>query len=827
MSDPGTALRWTVPHGPTELSIELLAPCLLRTSGFPASLLEGAADEDTLELARLADARAREREAAQQDFLTRRWPALRAAARTDGKRHPAWRSLLRAHRRIESGQPLDDATVLVLGELGGAEAARWAEDWNTRLAEDEKLRADTKAALLMSTLRSYRYTAQAVDDERMRHAVFVSNPSFFRTALHRRLSDRTAKSGDALPDRGTRRTLATAHRYLRRFTTKCETVSFFGPILFAGLDPSQPEPVRMGEPGVEQVIVEASTWLTELLAQRVAADMPPERRRIRRSPLFAEPADGAQCLERAVDAKRFRVSAPALRLWRVADGAADLGELAAQTGMGLDAALEAVRALGPALIVTGAQPLAATELAALGALAGHDPTGPAAELDLARDAYAAAPWPQRADIHAEFQQRVQDLGGETRRGAGQHYADREVLFEDRTSPYSERVDFGGPTLDGLRQALTAVLPLCHLSALLSREDARDTLRAELRGSATRLIQLAAAPLPADQPRTDRLREVLRRLVTAEPPDAEGAVHLTREGIDRATAELWQLIPAASRYDAALPSPDLMAVGTDPGRATWLLSELHDDCSSIYGGLESRAHSDPAALWADFVRRAGEHIDPAQTATIVSRRRSAHVTPELPGVSIELSGLSAKSRDRTAPVAQATVAATGDALEVLGERRRLYPGDLASPLHRAVSLPAVVQLAVDAGPHTPRIVIDGVVYQRARWRTELPEHGTRDSYEAWLGVQRWRLGLGLPRRVFVRHPDEPKPLHVDFADPLSVADLARLGAAECVLTEMLPGPGQLWWHADGGHQCAEFRLGCVVQAGRREEREERQEEKRDD
>ncbi|MEJ8651938.1 hypothetical protein WKI65_28585 [Streptomyces sp. MS1.AVA.3] len=820
--DQGTALRWTVPHGPTELSIELLTPCLLRSSGFPAALLDGAADEETLYLARSADARARMREEAQRDFLTRRWPVLRTEARKDGTRHPAWRTLLRAHRRVEAGQPLDSATASVLGEVGGTQAVQWAEEWNTRLAEDEKLRSEAAAALRRATLRGYRHTAQMLDSERMRHAVFVSNPSFSRTALRHPLSDRTAASGDGLPDRGTRRTLATAHRYLRRFTTKCETVSFFGPVLFAGLDPAQPAAVQIGKPGEERVVVEASTWLAELLAQHAATGTSPERRRVRRSPLFAEPADGGLGLERALDGKRFRVSSAALRLWRAADGVCDLGRLAVQLGMDLDTAAEAVRALGPALMVTGSKPLAATELGALAALAGHDPTGAAAELALARDAYAAAPWPQRADLHAEVQQRVQELGGEARRGAGQHYADREVLFEDRTSPYSERVTFGRPTLEGLHQALTAVLPLCHLSALLVREDARDILRAQLGGSAAPLIRLAAAaPLSAEQPRTDRLREVLHRLVVAEAPDAEGAVHLTREQIDDATADLWQLIPPDSRYDAALPSPDLMAISTDPGRATWLLSELHDDCSSIYGGLESRAYSDPALLWTDFVRRAGEYIAPTQMATIVSRRRSAHVSPELPGKSIELSGLSAKPREETAPVAQVAVTADGDALEVDGELRRLYPGDLDSPLHRAVSLPAVVPLAVDVGPHTPRIVIDGVVYQRARWRSELPGRDFRDAYDKWLAAQRWRIELGLPRRMFVRHPNQPKPLHIDFADPLSVADLAGLGAGECVLTELLPGPGQLWWQADGGHQCAEIRLGCAIQALRREEREEEQ------
>ncbi|MER6714555.1 hypothetical protein [Streptomyces sp. NPDC000877] len=812
--DRDEALRWSVPHGPTDLEVQMLAPLLLRTPGFPAALLGPLADTGLLSLAQQAHTLAAQEEEARRQFMEELWPVLRSAARDGGRRHPSWPALLRAHRRVEQGRPVDGVPAQAVASLGDERGVRWTMEWNALLSEEEKLGAEATEALRAATLRAYRHTACAVDDERMRHAMFVSNPSFFHTALARPLSARLTGAHTDAPDRSTRRTLATAHRYLRRFTTKCETVSFFGPVLYAHVDRAQPEPVRLCEPVHERVVVEASTWLTELLARHDTAHTPAPGRRARRSPLFAEPADGSRVLVRAIDGKHFRVSAAALRLWRAADGEDDLGALAERLDVSVTEVVETLRELGPALLVSGAEPLAATELAALARLAGRDPDGPAGDIARARDAYADAPWPERTTFLDAVWERVRDLGGETRRGAGDHYADREVFFEDRASPYNERVTFGGPTLDGLRRALTAVLPLCHLAALLRREDARDALRAELGGSDAPLLHLAGRRLAAAQPRTDRLREVLRRLVATAEPDGEGAVRLTRERLDAETAALWDLVPPDDRYDAALPSPDLMAVGTDPGQATWLLSELHDDCSSIFGGLESRMHSAPADLWDDFAEIAGEYVDPAGMATIVSRRRSAHVTPELPGVSVELSGLSGKPRRQTAPIAQTSVCATGDALLVRGERRRLYPGDLDSPLHRAVALPAVVPLTIETGAHTPRIVVDGVVYQRARWRAALPPQPTRDPYDRWLAVQRWRIELGLPRRVFVRHPNEPKPLYVDFADPLAVADLARLAEAECVVSEMLPAPDRLWWQADGGRQCAEFRLGCVVRAVRR-------------
>ncbi|MGW7364417.1 lantibiotic dehydratase [Streptomyces sp. NPDC054841] len=261
-------------------------------------------------------------------------------------------------------------------------------------------------------------------------------------------------------------------------------------------------------------------------------------------------------------------------------------------------------------------------------------------------------------------------------------------------------------------------------------------------------------------------------------------------------------------DACLPSPDLMAAGPDPATATWVLSEMHDDCSSVFGGLERPLHSDPDGLWAEFTERVTRIVPPGTAATIVSRRRSAHVTPELPGVAIELSGLSGKDRTEVVPIAEAVVPPSGDSVLVGGQRRLLYPGDLSSTLHRAVSRPALVPVPVDLGPYTPRIVVEDVVLQRARWRLRIPQRAG-DAYGQWLALQRLRATHDLPRYVYVKHPAEPKPLYVDFADPLSVLDIARLPEDEVIVSEMLPAPDELWWRVDGQPHCAEFRVGCLV------------------
>ncbi|MFI6096382.1 hypothetical protein ACIA8G_12550 [Lentzea sp. NPDC051213] len=754
------AISWTFPAGRGALEVRPQPWVLLRTTGFGVRMVERLA---TVRLD-VVDQVLAERESLaelQQEFDSC-WSELRDAVRAVEPRQRSERALRSCRRLVAEGAELDDRCVAILRQLGRLE---FAERWN----EMVKRCADSGHEEFERALsESYAEIAGAVRDDRFQHAVFVSNPAF-----HRSVSGR---------DSADRRTLDTLHRYLRRFATKCETVSFFGPTLYARLRPELPAAVEVGEPGAERVVVEASVWLVEELRKHATERLDPDQRRAWRNPLFRALPSGAG-LERVVDGRKFRVAEQAMAVWQAADGS--------------PLAASATKGLGPALTVS-AWRLPATELHALTRLAEHEPT--AASLAAHRDAYASAGWPERATHLAAAQEFAEGLFGQVEHRAGQHYADRELFHEDRSSPYSERVVLGGPIADALRKVTEAILPLTYLAALLTREDARDVLRADLAGEPGSLAALAVRDLPESRERRGQLDEVLRDLVRESPV-------LTSARLSEVLAPLWTQVRPQPE-DACLPSPDLMAVGTDPESAIWVLSEMHDDCSSIYGGLERPLHSDPDDLWRQFTARVGEVIAEEDSATIVSRRRSAHVTPELPGVSIELSGLSAKDPADVVAIADVIVPASGDAVEVDGRRRWLYPGDLASTLHRAVSRPAVVPVPIDLGAHTPRITIDGVVYQRARWRVALPARAG-ERFDQWLAVQRIRRELGLPRYVFVKHPAEPKPLYVDFADPVSVLDLARLPEAEVLVSEMLPAPDQLWWRVDGEAQCAEFRTGFLV------------------
>ncbi|WP_307623930.1 lantibiotic dehydratase [Streptomyces sp. V3I7] len=111
----------------------------------------------------------------------------------------------------------------------------------------------------------------------------------------------------------------------------------------------------------------------------------------------------------------------------------------------------------------------------------------------------------------------------------------------------------------------------------------------------------------------------------------------------------------------------------------------------------------------------------------------------------------------------------------------------------------------AGGALPRVRLGNVVLQRRSWRftpDQLPPAVARQSDEEWfLAWREWQRAAGLPRHVFASLGGEHKPQYVDFDSYMCVRLLetaVRKSDAAVVLTEMLPGPDDLWLR-DGPHR----------------------------
>jgi hypothetical protein len=118
------------------------------------------------------------------------------------------------------------------------------------------------------------------------------------------------------------------------------------------------------------------------------------------------------------------------------------------------------------------------------------------------------------------------------------------------------------------------------------------------------------------------------------------------------------------------------------------------------------------------------------------------------------------------------------------------------------------------PTTPRVSIDDVVIVRATWRvtpSDLEWPRLDAAVDRFVAAQRWARSLGLPRWVFVKTPEEQKPVYVDFSSPVYVDMLAKQlrMASAAAFTEMLPTVEQTWVRdASGARYTSELRVAAV-------------------
>ena len=146
------------------------------------------------------------------------------------------------------------------------------------------------------------------------------------------------------------------------------------------------------------------------------------------------------------------------------------------------------------------------------------------------------------------------------------------------------------------------------------------------------------------------------------------------------------------------------------------------------------------------------------------------------------------------------------------RRQKLRFDLLQLFERRLKMLAATSFSLgDGRPDGPRRTLGGLVVQRAHWRFSREALAFLDEPEGRAErVQAFCAAHGLPQRVFVRSPEEVKPVYVDWSAPVLVEMLARLSrqAPWLSFSEMLPGPGELWLRdAAGAAYVCELR--CIA------------------
>jgi Lantibiotic dehydratase, N terminus len=204
---------------------------------------------------------------------------------------------------------------------------------------------------------------------------------------------------------------------------------------------------------------------------------------------------------------------------------------------------------------------------------------------------------------------------------------------------------------------------------------------------------------------------------------------------------------------------------------------------------------------------------------------------LPGFDLEVQGLSPKNRDDVLALYDLQVVSTESGLRLYAPKIGRFVRLMGPPLGtfqlkrnpfnvfgwpRHYTGPPI---KTETLAHAPRLVLGRVVLQREQWRFPAEEFSKPIAYGSarfddipggeFIRAKSVQRKFGLPRRVFVKLPTEAKPVYLDFDAPLlvrQVTRLARHAPGNIELTEMLPGPMDLWLPGRDGPVTCELRVG---------------------
>lgn len=300
------------------------------------------------------------------------------------------------------------------------------------------------------------------------------------------------------------------------------------------------------------------------------------------------------------------------------------------------------------------------------------------------------------------------------------------------------------------------------------------------------------------------------------------ISFTPAGLNR----FFNALPAPQTIIRALPwryvhSPDVMLMAKDRGSVQSgnfqvVIGETHPGTYTVGQHVAAPFRSGSDAIQNDLATFLASPTimmcDPPE-----SYQRSNINLPDngalyeiiLPGQSSRLSA------ERIIDAADCTVEVAASCLELVVPSKGLRVPLLmamAGHLHKAL-----FALASDlAGKSRPeRLRMGRTVLKRQSWKIttgNLPEvRKPAEDHANFTRILRWAEQTGLPRFVFAIFPREPKPIYVDFQNPLAVDSFVKLaaGGTDFTLSEMMPNRDALLFGDDRGKFTAEFRMSYLA------------------
>lgn len=817
-------------------SWELIPHLIVRSTGFPLECIDRLRLTRSVQAVQCVLQLEGELTARRELFLSRFMGWVDREQSRQPRGAPIFSVLYGVRSAVLRGRRIPDALMQAFPNYPDVEP-RWPALWNRAVAELEERRAAADATWTEEFAERRATLRTMTGDARLREALFLSNPNMLQTALpfydkYWSRDQRPAKI------KHIERRLVT---YLQRFCAKNDVQSFFGPLNYGRLADTQ-DRLGLSWTRSERPLRRAAFfayWGALALAERIGAD--PDVRPYLRP--IANPGyrlENATTLTILATGQQTALSPSIGRFLQACDGHATAIELMDRFKLDLEPALKLLDTLADRHFISLTPPLAAAnlwpldELKTLVACLPLECKGRARWLavldrfEALRQDYAVEGAQAKARVLGQTDALFQEITGEApRRAAGEMYADRTLLYEECQGDL-DNFRLERRLAKDLERRLCGILDLAATySCLLQqayRRAAQDLFRQlSPEGRAIPFARFAqACPTQMDVSNCpastflDRLDQIVADRRSTLPPGSP----------IRLEAEALGLIePERLRGQMLLGSPDVMLAAPDPpaiarGDYRWVIGEVHwglQLCSNLLC-------FHPESLMSGIRARLRELPGYKEMANLVLRKRYGKMFyQEVFETSVEFLGHSLLPRDQVIPWSDLIVELEQGELRLSsvsrGRRVRLYLGDPDTPLAWVFGAPALVLPRVDGGPHTPRIELDGVVYQRETWRVPAGEwpaaSATATGWERMLQAWRLKQTLGLPDRVFLRVSSERKPVYIDFTNHFLIELLEHLADSghELVFTEMLPGPEACWLHSPEGRHTCEFRFSAFRRPAR--------------
>jgi hypothetical protein len=433
-------------------------------------------------------------------------------------------------------------------------------------------------------------------------------------------------------------------------------------------------------------------------------------------------------------------------------------------------------------------------------------------------------------------------GKNTTRNAGRMYAGRTLVYQDCRRDLDMEV--GSEIIEELSPALTLILTsarwyTCKLATAV-RKKCWEIYRATVdrtRRHYTEVIpfwlqlQNLLDPGSGQFNFTGDLQSRWQNIL-GEMPAEQREVRYASQDIRDSVAETFAA-PDCGWQAARQHSPDVMIAAADTnairrGDYLLVLGELHMALNTLRLQCFMSQHPN-----VEEMQRAIESDWPVPGVVVVAPRSWPQATARtlfslVPGNHYHLEAshdsMSSAPRSKTLPISAFVVEDSAEGLVVRTRDNRLR-FEVVEFFADMLSWHAADQLKIiPLRSHTPRVVIDRLVVLRESWSYRAEEIGfvhKGDEADRFLEARRWAQEQQLPRHVFVKTQVELKPLYFDLESPIFVEVLAKLvrsvlasrAPAPIVVSEMLPGPDQLWLpDITDRRYCCELRIVAVDRLG---------------